>query len=385
MKRPLIPAKRPGKQERERKVLLGLVEHYIRTGKPVGSTTLKETEFSDLSSATIRNYFAHLEEEGYLTQAHSSGGRIPTARSYRLYADAASECSPDRVVASPDFSSLHLRDSHQMARFLQDAGEALGQAVQCAVFLSAPRFDQDVVIDLKLVPVDSSRCLCIVLTQFGGVHTEVLHTGSKLSNLSAKRIESYFHSRLTGVRSHDYLEPQEEELGKYLYNEVMLRCLVKHSSFLDEDLYRTGFSHLLNYPEFQEVSVLADSLALFENTAHMRRLLKESKGLNRLKYWIGDALYPYTTRGDCTVIALPYYLNTTPVGAIGVLGPMRLPYRIVIALLRLFAAHVTLHLTRAIYKFKITLRQPLPEQLTSSLSDPIPARRHPPILLENKP
>ena len=76
--------KRVGKQDRERKVLLGLVEYYIQTGKPVGSNALKEAGFGDLSSATIRNYFANLEEAGYLTQSHSSGGRIPTFLGYRI-------------------------------------------------------------------------------------------------------------------------------------------------------------------------------------------------------------------------------------------------------------------------------------------------------------
>lgn len=78
--------KKPGRDDRERKVLLGLVDYYIKTGKPVGSNTLKESGFGDLSSATIRNYFARLEEEGYLMQQHSSGGRIPTHSAYRIYA-----------------------------------------------------------------------------------------------------------------------------------------------------------------------------------------------------------------------------------------------------------------------------------------------------------
>ena len=81
-----FPKKKTGKTVRERKVLFGLVEHYIKTGKPVGSHALKEAGFEELSSATIRNYFANLEEEGFLNQQHSSGGRIPTNRAYRLYA-----------------------------------------------------------------------------------------------------------------------------------------------------------------------------------------------------------------------------------------------------------------------------------------------------------
>ena len=80
-------AKKPSKEEREKKVLIGLISLYIETGKSVGSDTLRKKGFKDLSSATIRNYFVRLEEAGYLHQAHSSGGRVPTKKAYRLFAD----------------------------------------------------------------------------------------------------------------------------------------------------------------------------------------------------------------------------------------------------------------------------------------------------------
>ena len=84
LKTPAITQKK-GKQQREHDVLLGLVDYYIQTGKPVGSNTLKEAGFDNLSSATIRNYFASLDDNGYLTQQHTSGGRIPTDKALRLY------------------------------------------------------------------------------------------------------------------------------------------------------------------------------------------------------------------------------------------------------------------------------------------------------------
>ena len=82
----LNPIKKMNKEEREKRVLLALIEYYILNGKPVGSATLKEVDVGDLSAATIRNYFAHLEEEGYLVQQHTSGGRLPTDKAFRLYA-----------------------------------------------------------------------------------------------------------------------------------------------------------------------------------------------------------------------------------------------------------------------------------------------------------
>lgn len=349
--------KRGGKQDRERKVLLGLVEYYIQTGKPVGSNTLKEAGFGDLSSATIRNYFAHLEEAGYLIQSHSSGGRIPTYLAYQVYAQTFLY-EQDPIELKDYFQSLHAFDSREIALFLQEAAESLSQVSQCAVFLSAPRFDHDFVIDLKLVPLDAFRCLCILITDFGVVQTEILHLTTKLSSFAIKRIESYFHWRLTGLMQPENLESEEEAIGQKFYNELMLRYIVGYSTFVDEDIYRTGFSHLLAYSDFQDASLLASGLSLFENVHSMRLLLKESKTLNRLKFWIGNDLTSYVSNPNCSVLAIPYYINHKTVGAVGLLGPTRLPYRSLFKTLQHFSQIVSETLTRNIYKFKIQFRQP---------------------------
>ena len=353
-----VTIKRVGKQDRERKVLLGLVDYYIQTGKPVGSNSLKEAGFGDLSSATIRNYFAHLEEDGYLLQSHSSGGRIPTPLAYRVY--ALNYLHSDPLDLNQDlFHSLRQFDSREIALFLQEAAESLSQTTQCAVFLSAPRFDHDFIVDVKLVPLDGFRCISILITDFGMVQTEILHLPSKLSTFAVKRIESYFHWRLTGLGKPDNLEEEEEEIGKTFYNELMLRYIVGYSNFIDEDIYRTGFSRLLTYTDFQDASLLASGLSLFENIHGMRLLLKECKTLDRLKFWIGDDLAPFSTPNpNCAVVAIPYYINHKPVGAVGLLGPTRLPYRTLYGTLRLFSEYVSETLTRNIYKFKISFRQP---------------------------
>ncbi len=353
-----VSIKRMGKQDRERKVLLGLVDYYIRTGKPVGSNTLKEAGFGDLSSATIRNYFAHLEEEGYLLQSYSSGGRIPTPLAYRFYAQFyLQEEAMD--VEEDIFQPLRAFDSREIALFLQEAAEALSGNSQCAVFLSAPRFDHDFVIDLKLVSLDAYRCLCILITDFGVVQTEILHLPLKLSAFAIKRIESYFHWRLTGIGKIDNLDPEEETIAQTFYNEIMIRHIVGYSNFADEDIYRTGFSRLLTYADFQKTSLLVGGLALFEDVANMRRLLKECRSLDQLKFWIGDDLTAYgAPDANCSILAIPYYINRKAVGAVGLLGPTRLPYRNLFKVLRLFSESVSEALTRNIYKFKINFRQP---------------------------
>lgn len=359
--------KKVGKSEREKRVLLGLVEYYIQTGKPVGSNTLKEAGFKDLSSATIRNYFAILEEQGYLVQSHASGGRIPTHLAYRIYAQ--SFYSTKEIIKEDLFASIEAFESKEIALLLQNGAEQLSQESKCAIFLSAPRFDQDFITDIKLIALDHYRCLSIVISDFGTVTTEVIYLQKKLSSFAIKRIESYFQMRLTGVGNCDHLENDEKEIAQKIYHELLLRYVVGYSNFIDDDLYRTGFSRLLNYSDFQETNTLASGLTLFENTSQMRLLLKEGKLAKKIQFWIGDDLKSYANASiNCAVITAPYFINQAPVGAVGILGPTRLPYRTLFNLIHDFTKCLSKTLTRLVYKFKISFREPKNDQSEPKLN-----------------
>lgn len=356
--KPII-VKKSGKEGRERRVLLALVEHYIKTGKPVGSNTLKESDFSNLSSATIRNYFAHLEKEGYLIQQHSSGGRLPTEEAYRLY--AAEHLHQDNFSPDEDklYRQLRAHESREVSAYLQSSAEMLSLKVKSAVFLSSPRFDHDFLIDFRLVSIDHSRCLCILITDFGVVKTELLHLEGRLHESSIKRIEDYFHWKLTGGEQPIQLKPEEEALAHKIYNELIVRYIVGYSNFTDGQIYRTGLSQLIAYSEFQDAAALASSLALFEDVERMRLLLKECYDLDGLKYWIGSDLQPYMSpSANCSIVAVSYHINKQNAGVIGVVGPMRMPYPEIFGLLNVFAKGISESLTRNLYKFKITYRQP---------------------------
>lgn len=358
----MITEKKSAKQSRERKVLLGLIETYIHTGKAVGSNTLKEGGFGDLSSATIRNYFAHLEEEGYLVQQHTSGGRIPTDKAFRFYAQDCLDKAEISLKQQDPFDTLRQTETKEIATFLHHAAERLSDQTGCAVFLSTPRFDQDFITALRLVPIDANRCLAVIITDFGMVQTETLNAEKKLNSFMAKRIESYFHWRLTGNDKPENLDAEEEQLALRFYNEIMVRYLVSYSNFTEDEIYRTGFSKLLNYPEFiHQPLALAGSLALFENAHCMRLLLKECTKLKHTKYWIGDDLSKYTTQNNpysCALLVTPYSIGQQSVGAIGIMGSKRMPYAKYFELLHAFADSISSALTHSLFKYKISFRQP---------------------------
>ena len=135
--------------------------------------------------------------------------------------------------------------------------------------------------------------------------------------------------------------------------------MINYSNFSHEDIYQTSFSQLLSYPEFTNAKVLANGLALFENPNAIRYLLRDCMKNNDLKFWIGQDLAEPILLGDqCAVIAIPYHINQTVVGAIGLLGPMRIEYKKIFPILRHLSEVISKTLTDNLYKFKITFRQP---------------------------
>ncbi len=354
--------KRAGKRDKEKRVLTALVEYYLKTGKAVGSNTLKDVGFPDLSSATIRNYFANLEEEGFLKQHHTSGGRVPTEQAFRFYAKESLEefersnrqDSHDHVASTDDAEDLKA-----VALFLQRMTEATAEHTQCAAFLSAPRFDQDFVNDIKLICLDSSRCLAVVLTSFGQVYTEVLHAPHKISTHGVQRIQSYFHSRLMNTELEgEPLSQEEHELALRFYQETMARYLVNYANFSQEDVFRTGFSKLLRYPEFQEAESLAASLSLFENQTALRSLARDVQRAGKMKCWIGEDLFAFLpTQPNCSLISAPYFIGHKCVGSVGIIGPMRVPYTQLFAKIDSIAAEISHFLDKNLYKYKIDFRK----------------------------
>lgn len=379
----LKPIKKLSKEDRERRVLLALVEYYILNGKPVGSATLKEADIGDLSAATIRNYFAHLEQEGYLEQQHSSGGRIPTDKAFRIYAQDQMNARELSHEIEKEIKELGQNDSREIAAYLQLVAEELSRMTNSAVFLSAPRFDHDFITTIKLVTVDHIRSLCIIVTDFGVIKTEVIHLDRRLSTFSIKRIEDYFQWRLTGITPPENLDLEEEQLAQKIYNELVVRYIVGYSNFTDDEIYRTGFSKLIAYPEFHDATTLASSLSLFENRHSMRLLLKDCSKHNTLKFWIGEDLAPYSTlTPDCAILATPYRINTHVAGAIGILSSVRIPYGKLFNLLRIFSEVISETITRNMYKFKIKYRQPQ-QPLNLNTAEPRLLKQADPLLLED--
>ncbi|MBQ8498710.1 heat-inducible transcriptional repressor HrcA [Chlamydia sp.] len=344
-------------------VLLMTTKLYLESGQPVGSKLLKETYCSDLSSATIRNYFAQLEAGGFLRKNHISGGRIPTDLAFRYYADHSIPFLEQEKVAEIQQKLSELPEySKNIVKDLQKASEILSDILQLPVCFSSPRFESDSVINIQLVAIDDRRVVFVLSTEFGQVFTDVLWLPEQLPANSLKKIENFLQNYLRKQPSDSLLSQKEEDLGMILYNEVVVRYLTRYCHFSEEDLYQTGLSRLLKYEIFKDPETLAQGLSFFENRKHMCKFLNIHSHKEMPTAFIGRELADIVGNSDplCAVITVPYYMDRTPLGAFGVLGPMNLPYQQVFGTLSLFAERLKTVLTQSFYKFKLSFRRPCP-------------------------
>ncbi|WP_100934623.1 heat-inducible transcriptional repressor HrcA [Candidatus Chlamydia corallus] len=342
-------------------ILFATTELYLKTGQPVGSKTLKESFCSDLSTATIRNYFAELETQGFLKKNHTSGGRIPTDLGLRHYVDHQEE-SPETEIPAPVFDKINQlpKESRNIIKDLQKAIELLGETLDLPSFFSSPRFENDAVTNIQITQVDKQRSVIILSTEFGQIFTDTLWLPEAFDTLSIKRIEKFLQSYIRKLPSNEELSEKEEHLSMSLYNEVVVRYLTRYCNFSEEDLYQTGMSKLLKYEAFKDPEILALGLALFENRRQMCELLNIGMRKGKTTAFIGKELSDIlgTFNSGCSVITIPYYMNRSPLGALGVLGPINLPYKEAIPLLKLFANKINETLTQSFYKFKLSFRRP---------------------------
>lgn len=353
-----LPAKKLSKTDREQAVLFGLVELYLKTGKPIGSHTLQENGFESLSSATIRNYFGKMEEAGLLKQQHTSGGRIPTETAFRKYVNASENEGFIEKAQEEALQEILKGETREIATFLNRSADTLSELTKCAVFVSAPRFDQDFIQDIRLIRLDPAKILSVLITDFGLIRTEAVYLEKEVDAQFLRAAEEYFLWRMNKGEKPLFNDEAEAKLAQRIYNEVIVRHVVGYANFPEEDIIRTGLSKLLSYPEFNDASALANSLSLLEDVNEMRALLRECSKKNQMVSWIGNELCPYVPEdAECTVIAIPYRINQTVAGAIAILGPTRIPYKNLFGLVQVFSEHLSQALAKSVYKYKITFRQ----------------------------
>jgi len=354
----LFVKKKFTKEDKEQSILFGLIKLYIETNIPIGSNSLREQGFQHMSSATIRNYFAELEKKNLLAQQHISGGRIPTPKAFKMYAKyCLDSCQIDKKDEKTLQKKLN-KKSKKITDYLNQSLETLAEITNLSVFQSAPRFDQDFVSNIKLLAIDKNKLLCVILTDFGMIKTEILYSNQNLDDNVINIIEDFFLWRMNKKEKPIIKNQSIVKLAQHLYNEMMVRYIVGYANYSFEDVYKTGLSKLLSYPEFKDPSILAEGLSIFENIDQMHEIMQKNIKKNDISYFIADDLEKFGFKiKNTAIICIPYYISNIAVGSIGILCPLRIPYKKVFSALKCYSKHLSDNLSQAIYKYKITFRR----------------------------
>jgi heat-inducible transcriptional repressor len=327
--------------KRERQVLLALVKSYVAIGEPVASRTLGKCEDLGISPATIRSTLAQLEEKGYVKQPHTSAGRVPADRAYRFYVE---QCMPDEdLLPEGEDAELQwsleakLREGNidailgQLAKVVGDISQQLG-------LVMAPRFELGTFHKMELLQLTERRLLLVVTINQGLVKSLTIEVDSRVSREDLELVSRLLNERLHGLTMAELRRSVRERLQSLeVGNPQLLRVVTEEIEGLSQpssaDLHVAGTSNICLQPEFHDPFKVAGLMNLVERKDILVHLLQDREGM---VITIGEENIPRAMR-VCSMVTASYEVGGM-VGVLGVIGPTRMPYSRVVALVNYAAS-----------------------------------------------
>ena len=330
---------------REEEILEAIVQQFVLTGNAVGSRTLSKRRGGELSAATIRNVMADLEEKGYLNHPHTSAGRIPTTKGYRLYVD--------RLISLTQLSAVEKKlIETKIGDFSGDVDYILENTISVLAKISSqlgviltPKFQDGILEKIDIISVGSEKVMIVLSIRDGMAKTILLEVKREIPVKSLQNVISILNERLGGLRIKEIQSTLPYRMKDVAdENSGIIRLFVDSANQLFDftrysNLKYTGTSQIVNMPEFSSVEKFSALVELFEEKniiIHMMEKLSESPGL---KVRIGDENEELSVQ-ECSIVTAPYTLGNVD-GLLGVIGPMRMAYRKIIPLVDYTAKIIT--------------------------------------------
>jgi heat-inducible transcriptional repressor len=314
--------------DRAKLLLKTLVERYIADGQPVGSRTLSRASGLELSPATIRNVMSDLEELGLIASPHTSAGRVPTARGYRLFVDTMLTVQREQM-ASPQFAPPQLVPD-QPQKVISSAANLLSSLSQFVGVVVAPR-RSSVFRHIEFLRLGERRILVILVSPEGDVQNRVIFTGADYSASQLNEAANYLNAHYLGLTLEQVKERLQGEVEK-LRGEIaaLMQAAVtvgtEAMSQPQEEVVIAGERNLLAVSDFSsDMSHLRRAFDLFEQKAQIMRLLDSAGQAEGVRIFIGgeSQVVPYE---ELSVVSAPYEVDGQIVGTLGVIGPTRMAY-----------------------------------------------------------
>ncbi|MBQ8908520.1 MAG: heat-inducible transcription repressor HrcA [Clostridia bacterium] len=327
-----------GLSERKRLILKAIVEAHVLYGEPIGSKSLLSNQQLTCSSATIRNEMAELESMGYLEQPHTSAGRVPTELGYRFYVDSLAKQYRMTSMELEQINRTLQRKMGELDRILEDASRLLSRFTNYAGIAFKPSTAQATVSRFESAYLDEHSLVLVMVFSDGTVKTGTVYTELSLSQEELSAFIAVLNQQLCGLTSSEITLPRivnlERSVGllSALVHPV-ITCIYNAMSELDSGAFRVdGVNHLLEYPEYADVGQFKEMLNLLENKEDLASLISDGSEGRDLQVHIGSENALDAMSNSSFVYRL-VRRNGQVVGAVGVIGPRRMDYSRVIALL----------------------------------------------------
>jgi heat-inducible transcriptional repressor len=337
--------------ERDTGVLKSVVAQYIATGEPVGSRTVAKTSGLNLSPATIRNLMLDLEEAGYLHQPHTSAGRIPTPKGLRYYVDHILPIQELGRSLQQQIQEAFAPPTHEPQELFRQASRVLSFMTGHPALLLAPRPQGMRLKHMQFISLSTDGVLTILVSQDNQVQTRFVRTEQRFSQEVLDRFSRYLNElcqNLTlGESRQAILAKMEEE--KSLFDKMISQALNLSRQALqtdeEEELYIEGTSHILDYPEFTaDVDKIRNIFKAFEEKHHLVLLLDQTLAAQGVQIIISPE--EHFPEMQLSLVASSYGARQSPVGSLGVIGPMRMDYARLVPIVKYTASMVTDLLTK---------------------------------------
>ena len=328
--------------DRKMQILQAIIKNYLETAEPVGSRTISRHSPLGLSSATIRNEMADLEELGFIVQPHTSAGRIPSSKGYRLYVDQLLQSGRVPNEDETRVLAAMLKDkTHQLDEVLKEIGQLLSAVTRYPTVVTLPQVKRTKLRHLQLIPMEGRNVLLVIITDGNIVRNHMLKVARPLSQEEGNRLSQVLNDNLQGLTMEEInlpvIQKMRRELGadQDIVTDLMdaIQSTIQYAD--DVELYATGTTNILDFPEFSDISRARALMEVFQKKDDILQTIGDPHSMGpgeNIRITIGteNQLEPMQ---DCSVVTTTYSVGGRNIGSISVIGPVRMDYGKVISTL----------------------------------------------------
>ena len=325
--------------ERKIKIMQAIIRNYLETGEPVGSRTISKYTDLNLSSATIRNEMSDLEEMGYILQPHTSAGRIPSDKGYRLYVDTMMQ---EKDKELEELKEMMLEKEGKMDHLLKQVAKLLAVNTNYASMISVPAVHQNKLKFIQLSRVDINQLLAVIVMEGNVIKNNILPVDEELNDETILKLNILLDTNLSGLAVEDInlatITRMKQQAG--IHSEIVSDVIdaIAEGIKQEEDLeiYTSGANNIFKYPELADQQKASELINTFEEKEKLSELVQESlsdENNTGIQVYIGNENQIQSMQ-DCSVVTATYELGEGMRGTIGIIGPKRMDYDKVVGTLK---------------------------------------------------